>query len=181
MRRDQLLLLAKCAQEAKGVGAEADRSHERERHDCRERARHDARPLAPGGGSEHHKWQHQPRGGLHADPDDEQSRGAAEAEVACLVGYPLLRRAPARLCGHPQDASSRARGDGPGGPRRKRQGPGQDEQYERVVVGSTNRQLQQNWIQADEHGGQLGRASHPLRGNSSERDRSETRQHGDRL
>ncbi|HXC23472.1 MAG TPA: hypothetical protein VNU28_02710, partial [Solirubrobacteraceae bacterium] len=73
MSRDQLLLLAQRAQEAEGVRPKADNRHDREQHERRQCARRHTPSLPPRPRGQHHEWEHEPGGGLHADPDDEQS------------------------------------------------------------------------------------------------------------
>ena len=64
---------------------------------------------------------------------------------------------------------------------REREGARQDEQNEGVVVCAAARQLEQNGVQAHEHGRRPRRATHPARRLRRERDRTEARGHGDRL
>jgi hypothetical protein len=56
---DQLLLLAKSVEEAKGVCAEANDRHDCQQRECAERACRHARALSPRGGREHHEGDHQ--------------------------------------------------------------------------------------------------------------------------
>jgi hypothetical protein len=114
---NQLLLLAQRAQEAKGVRPKADNRHDREQQECAKRARRHARSLSPTRGAKYYEREHQPGGGLHADPDDEQSGRCPE-----------VRRV------HRNGDAPRARGGQAGFAGRQRQRPGQDEQHERVVV-----------------------------------------------
>jgi hypothetical protein len=140
---DQLLLLTQCAQEAEGMRPKADNCHDREQQERRQRARSHTPPLPPRPRGKHHEREHEPGGGLHADPDDEQS--GCRPEVRGV---------------HRNGAPPRARGGHAGFASRERQRPGQDEQHERIVVRATDGKLQKHGIQADEHGCHLGRASH---------------------
>jgi hypothetical protein len=153
----------------------ADNRHDREKQERTKRACRHARSLPPSRGSKHHERKHKPGGGLHADPDHEQggcraevvSFGRLAGPVAPVCRRVCRRRAGPRVCRCracryvcPEGDAPRARGGHRGFASRQRQRPGQDEQHERVVVSAADGKPKQHGIQADEHGCQLGRASH---------------------
>ncbi len=97
--------------------AKADNRHDREQQERAKRARRDTRSLPPCSWGKHHEREHEPGGGLHADPDDEQSGCCPE------------------VCGVPRNGDApRARGGHAGFTSSKRQRPGHDQQHERVIV-----------------------------------------------
>jgi hypothetical protein len=137
----------------------ADNRHDREQAKRAKRARRHARALPPSRGGKHHKREHEPGGGLHADPDHEQSGCCPE-----VLGARRNGDAPRARGGHAGFASS------------ERQRPGQDQQHERVVVRTADGKPKQHGIQADEHACRLRRASHHACRASGQGDRREAAQ-----
>jgi len=80
--RHELLLLADCAEEAKGMGSEPDQPERHERREAHERAHRGRQAFARAIGREQQERQHQPRGELDPDAGDERGRAGAEARAA---------------------------------------------------------------------------------------------------
>jgi hypothetical protein len=183
VRGDQLLLLADRVQEAKRVRAEAHDRHNREQPERARGAGRHPHPLAQPARREHHKWQHQPGGRLHAHAHHEQRRGGAK------IGSRARRRGAGRRCACPRGVCPRGvdlcgvcpRGVRPRGARRQQQRAREHEHHQRVVVRSPHRQLERHRVQADKHRRPLRRAPHLLRGARDQRHRAETGGHRDRL
>jgi hypothetical protein len=155
------------------------RAEAHDRHDCQQHQRtYGARghpdALAPARRRQHHERKHEPGRCLHADADHEHGCGCPE------IALPISSASCAGSTGGRPIQHSLARLRLPRA-RRERKRCRQDEQYERVVVGASRIELQQDRIQAYEHGRRPPRAAHPARCLRGQRDRAQARGHRDRL